>query len=93
MNDDPFRFDLIDEPVRPDDQLAKASMGWVGKWTTTLAEFGQRIASIADALRKSSREGRRIAPDELDGLDQIIGRRLGPDYFASHLERRFLTSS
>jgi hypothetical protein len=57
MDDNPLRFDLIDEQVRPDDQLTEAWVGRVGIGTPALAKFGQGVSGIADPLGKSGREG------------------------------------
>ena len=35
----------------------------------------------------------QVLGDELDGRFQILDGEVGPDYFASHLDRRFFTCS
>jgi hypothetical protein len=93
MDHDTLRFDLVDEPIWPDDQLAQARVCWVGIGTPALTEISQGVAGSADALGEGRCEGRRVPRNVLNRLDEVSGRWFRPDYFASHLESRFLTSS
>jgi hypothetical protein len=57
VDDDPLRFDFINQPVWPDDQLAEAWVGSVGIGAPALAEVGERVSGVADTLGKRRCEG------------------------------------
>ena len=93
VNDDPLLYHLVHEAVGANDKLPKAGIRRIRVWPAPLAEFLKRVSSVADALRQSGGEGRRISRDVLDSLDDVFCRWVGPDYFPAHFESRSFTSA
>ena len=92
MDHDALGQHLVHQAVRRNDDLAQMRKRRIGKPATPMTEVGQGIAGVANPLRQRGCERRGVASDELDGLEQVVSRWLGPDYLSSHFERRFLTS-
>jgi hypothetical protein len=92
MDDDSLDLHLVYEAIRSNDELAKTWIRRVGEGAAALAELGQGIPGITDSLGNRCSKAGRVLGNELNRLDQIIGGGLRPDYFASHLESRLLTS-
>ena len=88
-----FRLDLVHQAVGANDQLSEAWIGGISERATSLTQVRERVGGVANALRQCGCEGRGVAPDVLDGVYEIVSSWLRPDYFASHLESRFLTCS
>jgi hypothetical protein len=88
----PFRFHLVDEPIWTNDQFTQVGVLRIRKPPTPFSSLRQRVPGVTNSLGKCGRERRRIAGYVFDGFDQVCGRRISPDYLASHFESRFLTS-
>lgn len=90
-NQNALRLHPIDEPVTSHEDLAKIRQLRVCQPPAAFREICKRVASVADLLGKRSGIGVGVASDELDGSPEIFDGGVCPNYFASHLARRFFT--
>ena len=93
MEGDAVWLDGIDETVSPHEELAEVPQLRILEPVTAFAPLCEGVASIAHLLRERGGIGGRVLRDEFYGRLEVIDGRVGPDYFASHLARRFLTSA
>jgi len=89
----PLRFDQVDEPVRAYDELPELRELRIPKPVATIWELCKGLSRIQDQLRKRTSVGVGVLRDEFYGSLKVLNRGLGPGYWASHFERRFLTCS
>ena len=60
---------------------------------TPIGEQSKRLGGVNGQLGEIGRIRLGVLGDERDGRFQILDGEVRPDYFASHLDRRFFTCS
>ena len=91
--EDTLRLDQIDEAIGTHDELPEARKLRIGNPVPAVGEADERLRCVNGELSEIGCIGFRVLGDELDGGYQIVDGGVGPDYLASHLERRFFTCS
>jgi hypothetical protein len=86
-------LDMIDEAVGADDELPESREFRVRNPVTPIGEPSKRLGGVDGQLRQIGGIRLGVLGDELDGRFQIPDGEVRPDYFASHLDRRFFTCS
>ena len=90
---DSLPFDKVHQPVGPDYQLTEPGQLRIGQTMTAVREPPKGLSGIDGELREASRIRVGVLRDERNGCLEVVDRGIGPDYWASHLERRFFTCS
>ena len=88
-----LRLDMIDEAVEADDELPESRELRVRNPVTPIGEQNKRLGGVNGQLGEIGGIRLGVLGDELDGRFQILDGEVRPGYFASHLDRRFFTSS
>jgi len=86
-------LDKVHKPIGPDNQVTKPGQLRIGQAMTAVRELPKGLSSIDGELREASCIRVGVLRDERNGCFEIVDRGIGPDYWASHLERRFFTCS
>ena len=92
-NEHPLHLDQIDEPVGTEDELTEPGKLRVGDLMAPIGKLSKRLGGINGELGQIGRVRRGVLADKLDGPFQVLNSGVRPNYFASHLARRFFTAS
>ena len=92
-DEDSLLLDKVHQPIGPDNQLTKPGQLRIGQAMTAVREPPKGLSSIDGELREASCIRVGVLRDERNGCFEVLDRGIGPDYWASHLERRFFTCS
>ena len=88
---DSLPLDKVHQSVGPDYQLTKPGEFRIWEAVTAIRERTKGLRGIDGELSQAPCISVGVLRDEVNRCFEVVDCGIGPDYWASHLERRFFT--